>query len=109
MATILNATQWRRSRGSYPSAQAVVASLREQHIERDGRGCRFIQGVFGIFGHGNVAGMDEASEAEAAVHGSDAMRYLQARNEQGMVHAAVAFAKQTRRLRAFACAFRGIN
>ncbi len=84
-------------------AQAVVAFLRAQHIERDGERGRFIAGVFGIFGHGNVAGLGEALEAEAAAHGPDALRYLQARNEQGMVHAAAAFAKQRRRLRTFAC------
>ena len=81
-------------------AQAVVAFLRAQQIERDGERGRFIQGVFGIFGHGNVAGLGEALEAEAAAHGADALRYLQARNEQGMVHAAAAYAKQQRRLQA---------
>jgi 3D-(3,5/4)-trihydroxycyclohexane-1,2-dione acylhydrolase (decyclizing) len=84
-------------------AQAVVAYLRAQHIERDGERARFISGVFGIFGHGNVAGLGEALEAEAERHGADALRYLQARNEQGMVHAAAAYAKQLRRLRAYAC------
>ena len=85
------------------TAQAVVAFLRQQHIERDGESGRFIAGVFGIFGHGNVAGLGEALEAEVAAHGTDALRYHQARNEQGMVHAAVAYAKQLRRMRAFAC------
>ncbi len=71
------------------TAQAVVAFLRQQHVERDGERARFIAGVFGIFGHGNVAGLGEALEAEAAAHGQDALRYHQARNEQGMVHIAV--------------------
>ena len=74
-----------------------------QHIERDGERCRFIAGVFGIFGHGNVAGLGEALEAEAATHPDDALRYLQARNEQGMVHAAAAYSKQLRRMRTYAC------
>ncbi len=85
------------------TAQAVVAFLRQQYVERDGDRGRFISGVFGIFGHGNVAGMGEALEAEAVAHGQDALRYLQARNEQGMVHTAAAYAKQRRRLRTFAC------
>lgn len=83
-------------------AQAVVAFLRAQQIERDGERGRFIAGVFGIFGHGNVAGLGEALEAEAVAH-PDGLRYLQARNEQGMVHAAAAYAKQARRLRTWAC------
>ena len=85
------------------TAQAVVAFLRQQHVERDGDRGRFIAGVFGIFGHGNVAGLGEALEADVAAHGADALRYHQARNEQGMVHTASAYAKQLRRLRTFAC------
>jgi len=84
-------------------AQAVVAYLRAQYIERDGERGRFITGVFGIFGHGNVAGMGEALEADTAMHGADALRYLQGRNEQGLVHAAAAYSKQLRRLRTYAC------
>ena len=84
-------------------AQAIVAYLREQEVERDGRRGRFIQGVFGIFGHGNVAGLGEALEAEQRANGADALRYRQARNEQGMVHLAAAYAKQKRRMETFAC------
>jgi 3D-(3,5/4)-trihydroxycyclohexane-1,2-dione acylhydrolase (decyclizing) len=80
------------------AAQAVVAWMRAQHIERDGKKQPFFAGILGIFGHGNVAGMGEALEAV-----QDEFRYYQARNEQGMVHTAVAFAKQMRRLRGFAC------
>jgi 3D-(3,5/4)-trihydroxycyclohexane-1,2-dione acylhydrolase (decyclizing) len=83
------------------AAQAIVEYLRVQSVERDGEGHRFIEGVFGIFGHGNIAGLGEALEAEAAR--PDGLRYYQGRNEQGMVHAAAAFAKQRRRLSAFAC------
>ena len=79
-------------------AQALVAWLRVQSVERDGHAHPFFAGVFGIFGHGNVAGLGEALEAA-----QDDLRYYQARNEQGMVHAASAFAKRSRRLRAFAC------
>jgi 3D-(3,5/4)-trihydroxycyclohexane-1,2-dione acylhydrolase (decyclizing) len=55
-------------------------------VERDGRRSPFFAGIFGIFGHGNVAGMGEALEAV-----QDDFRYYQARNEQAMVHAAVAY------------------
>jgi len=79
-------------------AQAIVAWLPNQYVERDGRRERFFGGVFGIFGHGIVAGIGEA--LETAQH---EVRYYQARNEQAMVHTAAAFAKQSRRLRTFAC------
>ena len=79
-------------------AQALVAWLANQHVERDGRQQRFFEGVFGIFGHGNIAGLGEALEGAQA-----SVRYHQARNEQAMVHTAAAFAKQSRRLRTFAC------
>jgi 3D-(3,5/4)-trihydroxycyclohexane-1,2-dione acylhydrolase (decyclizing) len=79
-------------------AQAIVSWLAAQEVERDGRRQRFFEGVFGIFGHGNVAGMGEALESAQGQ-----VRYYQARNEQAMVHTAAAFAKQSRRLRTFAC------
>ena len=79
-------------------AQALVSWLAVQEVERDGERHRFFEGIFGIFGHGNVAGMGEALESA-----QDRVRYYQARNEQAMVHTAAAFAKQHRRLRAFAC------
>jgi len=80
------------------AAQAIVEFIIAQSVERDGDEHRFFEGVLGIFGHGNVAGLGEALEAA-----QDRIRYIQARNEQGMVHTAVAFAKRSRRLRAFAC------
>ena len=80
------------------AAQAVIRFLEVQSVERDGDEHPFFEGMFGIFGHGNVAGLGEALEAAG-----DRFRYYQARNEQAMVHAAVAFAKRHRRLRAFAC------
>ena len=80
------------------AAQAVIRFLEVQSVERDGDEHPFFGGMFGIFGHGNVAGLGEALEAAG-----DRFRYYQARNEQAMVHAAVAFAKRHRRLRAFAC------
>ena len=83
------------------AAQAVVAYLGAQHVERDGERHRFMNAVLGIFGHGNVAGMGEALEAES-IRGAGALRYIQGRNEQGLVHMATAYARQARRLRALA-------
>ncbi|GAC1616631.1 MAG: 3D-(3,5/4)-trihydroxycyclohexane-1,2-dione acylhydrolase (decyclizing) [Candidatus Acidiferrum sp.] len=78
-------------------AQAIVSYLQNQYSERDGKEQRFIQGCFGIFGHGNVAGIGEALEQ------CTQMRYYLCRNEQAMVHAAAAFAKTSFRLRTLAC------
>jgi 3D-(3,5/4)-trihydroxycyclohexane-1,2-dione acylhydrolase (decyclizing) len=80
------------------AAQAVVEHLSVQSVERDGVEQRFFAGIFGIFGHGNIAGLGEALETAG-----DRLRYYQARNEQGMVHAASAFARRSRRLRTLAC------
>jgi 3D-(3,5/4)-trihydroxycyclohexane-1,2-dione acylhydrolase (decyclizing) len=79
-------------------AQALVRFLSVQHTERDGRRQPFFAGVFGIFGHGNVAGIGQALHQM-----SDRLRYYQCRNEQAMVHTAAAFAKTSNRLRTFAC------
>ena len=78
-------------------AQAVVAFLKNQFTSRDGREARFFETCFGIFGHGNVAGMGQALEQDAG------LRYVLCRNEQAMVHTAAAFAKMTNRTRAIAC------
>jgi 3D-(3,5/4)-trihydroxycyclohexane-1,2-dione acylhydrolase (decyclizing) len=79
-------------------AQALVEFLANQHSERDGREQRLFAGCFGIFGHGNVAGVGQALQQYA-----DRLRYYQARNEQGMVHAAAGYARQRNRLATFAC------
>lgn len=81
------------------TAQAIVRYLSVQHGERDGDRRRLIPALFGIFGHGNVAGLGQALEE----HGAE-LPYLQARNEQSMVHAATAFAKATSRRQTLACA-----
>ncbi|MFD1859105.1 3D-(3,5/4)-trihydroxycyclohexane-1,2-dione acylhydrolase (decyclizing) [Aeromicrobium camelliae] len=87
-------------------AQAVVRFLEVQSVERDGRTQRFFAGCWGIFGHGNVAGIGEAlleREVERnAGNAPHALRYHQGRNEQAMVHAAVAYARHRDRLAAFA-------
>ena len=79
-------------------AQALVRFLAAQHSERDGVPQRFFAGCFGIFGHGNVAGV-----GEALLEAGDELRYYQARNEQAMVHAAAGFAKTRNRLQTLAC------
>ena len=79
-------------------AQALVHFLDAQYVERDGVQDKLVAGVFGIFGHGNVTGLGEALEYEA--HG---LRFVRANNEQGMVHAATAYAKQRDRLALWAC------
>ena len=78
-------------------AQAIIRFLKVQHIERDGVTQPFFAGCFGIFGHGNVAGLGQALQENPD------FRYYLARNEQAMVHTATAFAKVSRRLRALAC------
>jgi 3D-(3,5/4)-trihydroxycyclohexane-1,2-dione acylhydrolase (decyclizing) len=78
--------------------QAVIRFLASQYAERDGVEQRLIPGCFGIFGHGNVAGVGQA----LLEHGDD-MPYVLARNEQAMVHAAAGFARQKNRLATWAC------
>ncbi len=79
-------------------AQALVRFLAAQHVERDGVEGRFVEGCFGIFGHGNLTGVGQA----LAQH-PDLLKYYQARNEQGMVHVAAGFAKMRNRLAILAC------
>ncbi|TYB46669.1 3D-(3,5/4)-trihydroxycyclohexane-1,2-dione acylhydrolase (decyclizing) [Actinomadura chibensis] len=78
--------------------QAVVRFLAAQHSERDGERRRFFAGCFGIFGHGNVAGL-----GQALLERSADLPYLMARNEQAMVHAAAGYARMHDRLETFAC------
>ena len=79
------------------TAQALVAFLAEQRTERDGAQAPLFAGALGIFGHGNVAGIGQALQQ----HGG--LRYVLPRNEQAMVHTAVAFAKQRNRMQTYAC------
>ena len=78
-------------------AQAVIAFLKNQYIESDGREQPFFAGCFGIFGHGNIAGIGQALQQMPE------FRYYQARNEQAMVHSAAAYTKTKNRLQTFAC------
>src|SRR5438309_9284458 len=80
-----------------PMAQSVIAFLNNQYVERDGREQPFFAGCFGIFGHGNIAGIGQALQQMPE------FRYYQARNEQAMVHIAAAYAKTKNRLQTFAC------
>ncbi len=85
-------------------AQATVRFLAAQNSERDGQRQRLIAGAFGIFGHGNVAGIGQALLQQELADGDDpALRYVLARNEQAMVHAAAAFARHTDRLQTWVC------
>ena len=79
-------------------AQAVVKYLTVQYSELDGARRRLIPAMFGIFGHGNVAGLGQALE-----QGGGALPYYQTRNEQSMVHTAAGFARAMRRTQTLAC------
>ena len=80
------------------TAQALVRFLAAQYVERDGVRQRFFAGCFGIFGHGNVAGVGQALHQYPEL-----LRYYQARNEQAMVHAAAGYARMRNRLATLAC------
>ncbi|HEU5287450.1 MAG TPA: thiamine pyrophosphate-binding protein, partial [Candidatus Limnocylindria bacterium] len=79
-------------------AQALIRFLAAQYVERDGVEERFFAGVFGIFGHGNVAGI-----GQALFEHRDLLPFYQARNEQAMVHIASGYARMRDRLGTFAC------
>ena len=78
-------------------SQALVQFMKNQLVERDDKRNVFFAGVWGIFGHGNVAGIGQALEQDGE------LKHFLPRNEQAMVHAAAAYAKQSRRLKTFAC------
>ncbi len=79
------------------TAQALVRFLGAQRTERDGATAPLFAGVLGIFGHGNVAGVGQALQQDGA------LRYVLPRNEQAMVHTAVAYARHRNRLQTWAC------
>ncbi|WP_433469515.1 3D-(3,5/4)-trihydroxycyclohexane-1,2-dione acylhydrolase (decyclizing) [Spirillospora sp. CA-128828] len=87
-------------------AQAIVRFLGRQWTERDGEEQRLFAGCFGIFGHGNVAGLGQAlleAHETGGAAGGDGLPYYMARNEQAMVHASVGYARMKDRLQTFAC------
>lgn len=87
-------------------AQATIRFLANQYVERDGERTKFFAGCFGIFGHGNVAGLGQAllqAEIDAVEAGTEPeLPYVLGRNEQAMVHSAVAYARQKDRLQTWA-------
>ena len=78
-------------------AQALVRFLDNQYLEVDGEETKFVEGIFGIFGHGNVVGL-----GEAIVETDHGLIFRQGKNEQAMAHAAIGFAKQNNRRRIYA-------
>ncbi|ASA24824.1 3D-(3,5/4)-trihydroxycyclohexane-1,2-dione acylhydrolase (decyclizing) [Paenibacillus donghaensis] len=80
------------------TAQALVKFLEQQYVDFGGGPERFVHGIFTVFGHGNVLGLGQALQEAPGT-----LTVYQGRNEQGMVHAATAFAKQNRRRRIMAC------
>lgn len=78
--------------------QAVVKFLNQQYIEMDGEVTPFVDGMFTIFGHGMVVGLGQALDEDPG-----RLRVYQGRNEQGMAHAAISYAKQNNRRRIIAC------
>ncbi len=79
-------------------SQALVKFLDNQYVCFDGAETKFVDGIFGIFGHGCVVGIGQALE-----QGGHNLKFYQGHNEQGMAHAAIAFAKQNNRRKIIAC------
>jgi 3D-(3,5/4)-trihydroxycyclohexane-1,2-dione acylhydrolase (decyclizing) len=83
-------------------AQATIRFLANQYVERDGERTKFFAGCFGIFGHGNVAGIGQALLQAEVDETESTLRYVLGRNEQAMVHTAAAYARQKDRLQTWA-------
>lgn len=84
-------------------AQALVRFLGAQYSSSDGVEHKFFAGCFSIFGHGNVAGIGQALlQAELDGDGASVLPYILGRNEQAMVHTAVAYARMKNRLQTYA-------
>ena len=79
-------------------AQALIVFLNNQYINVDGEESKFVHGVMGIFGHGNVVGLGQALHQYR-----DEVRFIQGKNEQDIAHACMAYAKQNRRRAIYAC------
>lgn len=80
------------------TAQALVKFLDNQYVSFDGKETKFVDGIFTIFGHGIVCGLGQALDENPG-----SLRVYQGKNEQGMAHAATAFAKQNNRRKIIAC------
>ncbi|OJT59360.1 3D-(3,5/4)-trihydroxycyclohexane-1,2-dione acylhydrolase (decyclizing) [Bacillus licheniformis] len=79
------------------TAKALIKFLNQQYIHVDGEETPFVEGIFTIFGHGNVVGIGQALEQDAG-H----LKVFQGKNEQGMAHAAMAYSKQMLRRKIYA-------
>lgn len=79
------------------TAQALIKFLNQQYIHVDGKETPFVEGIFNVFGHGNVLGIGQALEQDAG-H----LKVIQGKNEQGMAHAAIAYSKQMLRQKIYA-------
>ncbi|WP_375178586.1 3D-(3,5/4)-trihydroxycyclohexane-1,2-dione acylhydrolase (decyclizing) [Enterococcus rotai] len=79
------------------TAQALIKFLNQQYIQVDGEEFPYVEGIFNVFGHGNVLGIGQALE-ENPGH----LKVIQGKNEQGMTHAAVAYSRQKLRQKIFA-------
>jgi len=79
------------------TAQALIKFLNQQYIHIDGEEYPFVEGMFNIFGHGNVLGIGQALEQD-----SGHLKVIQGKNEQGMAHAAMAYSKQLLRKKIYA-------
>lgn len=79
-------------------AQALVKFLNNQYLEVDGEEIKFVEGIMGIFGHGNVVGL-----GEALAQYKDEIKYIQGKNEQDIANVCIAFSKQNRRRKICAC------
>jgi len=79
------------------TAQALIQFLNQQYIHVDGKEFPFVEGIFNVFGHGNVLGIGQALEQD-----SGHLKVIQGKNEQGMAHAAIAYSKQMLRQKIFA-------
>ncbi|MCK2004289.1 3D-(3,5/4)-trihydroxycyclohexane-1,2-dione acylhydrolase (decyclizing) [[Brevibacterium] frigoritolerans] len=79
------------------TAQALIKFLNQQYVHIDGQESRFVEGVFNIFGHGNVLGIGQALEQD-----SGHLKVIQGKNEQGMAHVAIAYSKQMLRKKIYA-------
>lgn len=79
------------------TAQALIKFLNQQYVHIDGREATFVEGIFTIFGHGNVLGIGQALEQDAG-----RLKVFQGKNEQGMAHAAIAYAKEKLRQKIYA-------
>src|SRR5690606_17244466 len=79
------------------TSQALIKFLNQQYIHIDGKEFPFVEGIFNVFGHGNVVGIGQALEQD-----SGHWKVFQGKNEQGMAHAAIAYSKQMLRQKIYA-------